>query len=304
GTSWPIDREMTARLLGFSRVWEVPQDAIGSRGLPQLAYLDLCKRLALAISKIAADLLLFTTWEFGYAHLGEAVSQRQHPITGSSVMAQKRNPDALELLRATGPEVIGLAGTAANLLTGLPMGYNRDTREIKEWSALGFSKTLSALGILRTTLLTLRVDKDRMLEAVRANYSSTTDLADMVAQRSGVGYRRIYPIIGGLVDTMMEESRPLHTLRAGEIIEAAARAGIELSITDNQVAEALDPQLAVALRAHIGGAAPVEMVSMLASRADTLAQHRDWIGEQRSHLHKAKAGTLSQVSALSQGSIV
>src|SRR5919201_453220 len=63
GTSWPVDRELTDRLLGFSRVWEVPQDAISSRGLPQLAYLDVCKVLALEIGKIAADLLLFTTWE-------------------------------------------------------------------------------------------------------------------------------------------------------------------------------------------------------------------------------------------------
>ena len=148
GTSWPIDRELTARLLGFGRVWEVPQDAIASRGLPQLAYMDVCKRLALTASKLGADLLLFTTWEYGYVQLGEAVAQRLHPITGSSVMAQKKNPDALELIRATGHEVVGLASMAAHLLAGLPMGYNRDTREIKEWSALCFDKTLAALSTL------------------------------------------------------------------------------------------------------------------------------------------------------------
>ena len=238
GTLWPIDRQYTADLLGFSRVWEVPQDAIASRGLPQLAYLDVCKRLALTTSKIAADLLLFTTWEYGYVELGEAIAQRLHPITGSSVMAQKKNPDALELLRATGHEVIGLSGLATHLLAGLPMGYNRDTREIKEWSALGFDKTLSALSTLTATIATLSVNRERMLQAVRDNYSSTTDLADTIALKSGIGYRQIYAIIGGLVNSLIEQGKPLYTLTAGEIIAAAASAGLNVQLTDVEVQDA------------------------------------------------------------------
>ena len=122
-------------------------------------------------------------------------------------MAQKKNPDALELLRATGHEVIGLAATAAHVLAGLPMGYNRDTRELKEWSALGFDKTLAAVGILRATLATLGVNQERMAAAVRANYSATTDLADAMAQRTGVGYRQIYAVVGKLVDGLIERGR-------------------------------------------------------------------------------------------------
>src|SRR5205814_2418094 len=144
-------------------------------------------------------------WEFGYVRLGEAISRRLHPITGSSVMPQKKNPDALELLRATGHELIGLASTAAHLLAGLPLGYNRDTREIKEWSALGFDKTLAALHTLKTTLATLSIERGRMLDSVRENYSCATDLADMVAQQSGVGYRQVYSIVGKMVDSMIEE---------------------------------------------------------------------------------------------------
>jgi argininosuccinate lyase len=289
GTSWPIDRPLVARLLGFSRVWEVPQDAIASRGLPQLAYLDVCKRMALSTSKIAADLLLFTTWEYRYVHLGEAVAQRLHPITGSSVMAQKRNPDALELLRATGQEVIGLAATAAHLLAGLPMGYNRDTREIKEWSALGFEKTHAALTTMRTLISTLSVDRERMLEAVKANYSSTTDLADMVAQRSGVGYRQIYAVIGKLVDALIEQGRPLTDLTAEDIAGAAAEAGLSVVVTAEQVQEGLDPALAVAARKHVGGAAPAEMSRMLAGRGDSLSEHLAWAAERRARIDEARA---------------
>ena len=298
GTSWPIDRPLVARLLGFSRVWEVPQDAIGSRGFPQLAYLDVCKRLALSTGKIAADLLLFTTWEYNYVHLGEAVAQRLHPITGSSVMAQKRNPDALELLRATGQEVIGLASMAAHLLAGLPMGYNRDTREIKEWSALGFEKTHAALTTLRTTLSTLTINRERMMEAVKANYSSTTDLADMVAQRSGVGYRQIYKVIGGLVDALIEQGRPLSDLTAADIARATAEAGLSVSITDEQVREALDPALAVAARKHVGGAAPVEMARMLSERADRLQEHLAWASVCRVRIDEARARTAEVAMSL------
>ncbi len=298
GTSWPIDRALTAHLLGFGMVWEVPQDAISSRGLPQLAYLDICKLQALTVSKIAADLLLFTTWEYGYIHLGEAVAQRLHPITGSSIMAQKKNPDALELLRATGHEVIGLAGMAAHLLAGLPMGYNRDTREIKEWSALGFDKTLGALSVLRITLRTLSVNRERMAQAVRDNYSSTTDLADMIAQQSGVGYRQVYSVVGRLVDGMIEEGRPLQSLSGAEIARAAGDAGLMINLTDEQVQEALDPQRAVARRKHTGGAAPEEMARMLKSRREALAADFRWIEERRGRIEQARAKTLARAAAL------
>ncbi len=298
GTSWPIDREFTAQLLGFGRVWEVPQDVIGSRGLPQLAYLDVCKRLALTVSKMVADLLLFTTWEYGYIELGEAVAQRLHPITGSSVMAQKKNPDALELLRATGQEVIGIAATAGHLLAGLPMGYNRDSREIKEWTALGFDKTLAALSTVSTTLSTLSVNRERMLQAVRDNYSSTTDLADVVAQQSGVGYRQVYGIVGRIVDAMIEEGRPLHSITAEQIRAGAEAVGVKIEVSEEQVREALDPEWAVTKRKHVGGAAPDEMARMLEARRSALGKHSHWIVEQRERIASARRGTGALAKAL------
>lgn len=288
GTSWPIDRAMTANLLGFGRVWEVPQDAISSRGLPQLAYLDVCKNIALTLSKLTADLLLFTTWEYGYLRLGEAVAQRLHPITGSSVMPQKRNPDALELLRATTQEIVGVAGAASNLLVGLPMGYNRDTRQIKEWSALGFGKTGEALGMLNTVLSTVWVDRDRMLHAVKANYSSSTDLADAVAQASGVGYRQVYAVVGKLVDSLIQDDQPLYSITAEMINEAARQDGHALEITGEQVQAALDPYRAVEARTHIGGSASAEMSRLLASRQELLGRYSQWREQTEEHIVHAR----------------
>jgi argininosuccinate lyase len=299
GTSWPIDRALTAHLLGFARVWEVPQDAIGARGLAQLTYLDACKLLTLSIGKLAQDLLLFTTWEYGYLELGSAVAQRLHPITGSSVMAQKKNPDALELLRATAPEVAGLAGLVANLLGNLPMGYNRDSREVKEWVALGLDKTEAALTTLQTVLTTLQPNIDRMAAAVAANYSSTTDLADYLAQQSGVGYRQMYAVVGGLVDQAIQASQPLTTLTAAAIMAAAAERDLAITVTDVEVQAALDPSTAVARRTHIGGAAPAEMARLLTARAGQQAAARAWAAARRDRLAAARALTSRELRVAS-----
>jgi len=202
-------------------------------------------------------------------------------------------------LRATGHEVIGLAATAAHVLAGLPMGYNRDTREIKEWSALGFDKTLAALGILRVTLSTLGVDQDRMLAAVRANYSSTTDLADLVAQRNGVGYRQVYAIIGRLVDGLIEAEQPLESLSAEAIVEAARTAGLSIQVTDTEVQEALDPARALHARRHIGGAAPDEMARLLAARQAALETHDAWATVQQDRIAAARAETRARIAGLS-----
>lgn len=298
GTSWPIDRLLTSQLLGFSRVWEVPQDAIASRGLPQLAYLDVCKNTALTLSKLTADLLLFTTWEYGYLRLGDSVAQRLHPITGSSVMPQKRNPDALEILRASCHEIISIAATASHLLAGLPMGYNRDTRQMKEWASLGFTKTREAVGMLSTVLSTVWVDRARMLDAARANYSSTTDLADMIAQVSGVGYRQVYAVVGRLVDSFIEQNLPLHTITAEAINDAACDAGIALAVTDAELAAALDPAQAIAARTHIGGSAPAEMVRLLEARRQQLTRHQEWHEQTQALLNSARQATLDRANSL------
>ena len=199
--------------------------------------------------------------------------------------------------------MIGLAATAAHLLAGLPMGYNRDTREIKEWSALGFDKTLSALSTLRITLATLTVDHERMLEAVRNNYSSTTDLADAVAQQTGVGYRQIYAIIGRVVDRAIEAGKPLYTVSAQEIVQEAEEAGVHIAITEEQVQQALDPARAVALRKHTGGANPTEMSRLLTIRMSTLADHKQWVAERHAQIDAARQETQARAASLTSAEL-
>jgi argininosuccinate lyase len=165
--------------------------------------------------------------------------------------------------------------------------------------ALGFDKTEAALSTLGTVLTTLQANTGRMAEAAAANYSATTDLADALAQQTGVGYRQMYGIIGGLVDRAIGEHRPLTTLTAATITAAAAERSLPITITDAAVQAALDPSAAIARRTHIGGAAPAEMARLLAARADAQAAARAWATTRQTRIAAARTATRTQLLAVS-----
>jgi len=288
GTSWPLDREFTTKLLGFSQVWEIPQDAISSRGFVQLGYLTGLGKICLVTSKLAQDLLLFNTFEYGMIGLGDEVAQRMHPITGSSVMAQKKNPDVLELIRSTAPQVIGYANIVAKILDSLPMGYNRDSREVKEYIDLGLTKTKAMIKTLEKVLTTIKIDKKKMLDAVEGNYSLTTDLADFISHKSGVGYRLIYKIVGQVVDEAINNGKLLKEVKAKEIINKAAAFDIKLQLTDKEILKTIDPQTILEKRKHIGGSSSQSMNESLNKVKKEIKDIGYWLKNQTKVSEKAK----------------
>lgn len=277
GTSWLLDREFTAKYLGFSKVWEMPQDAVGSRGFVQLGYLSACSEVCLVASKLDEDLILFNTFEYGMVELGDEVSQRMHSITGSSVMPQKKNPDALEIIRATTPQVIGFWSIMANILSSLPMGYNRDSRESKEYIHLGLIKTTELVKTLQKVIATLKINKGRMLELAISNYSLTTDLADFISQKTKIGYRLIYQIVGQVVEKAIERGKPLNQISAAEIIQKAAEFNLEIKLTDKEIAQALDPKLVVSKRNNVGGSSGASMAKILTDAEKNIKKQQSWV---------------------------
>lgn len=296
GTSWPLDREFTTKLLGFGKVWDITLDAISSRGFAQLGYMNAMAQISIVASKINQDLLLFNTFEYGIVELGEDVAQRMHPITGSSVMAQKKNPDALEIIRSTSSQIIGISGILANILQSLPSGYNRDAREIKEYIDLGTNKTKSVISTLCKVISSLKFDEKRMLELVFANYSLTTDLADYVSQKSGVGYRIIYKIIGSLVDEAIEKNKQLADIGAGDIVKKGREMGVQLKLTDDEIKKAIDPVLVIERRKHTGGSSKIAFLKSVKNSYDALKKEKNWIVERQKIINTAKAKTASAVS--------
>lgn len=287
GTSWSLDREFTAKYLGFSKVWEMPQDAIGSRGFAQLGYLSALSEICLVSSKINEDLILFNTYEYGMMELGDEIAQRMHSITGSSVMAQKKNPDALELIRSTAPQVIGSWSIVANILNSLPMGYNRDSRESKEYIHLGLNKTAAVVKTLQKIIATLKCNKKRMLELATSNYSLTTDLADYISQKTKVGYRLIYKIVGQVVDEAIEKGKSLDQILAAEIIQKATEFNLKINLTDKEIVQALDPKIVIEKRNNAGGSSKISMLKILKNAEKNIQKQKSWVQSEQGKIDLA-----------------
>ncbi|MCB0319695.1 MAG: argininosuccinate lyase [Bdellovibrionales bacterium] len=298
GTSWPIDRSFTADLLGFSAVWSLPLDAISHRGFFQFELLQALALGGVTLSRVASDLLQYTTFEYGLVDLGDNVAQRLHPITGSSVMAQKRNPDALELMRAAGNQINGSCVAAFELLSGLPAGYNRDSRELKEYVEVGIRKFTSGIEVLSQVVTTLQVKSDRMESLVRQNYSLTTDLADFVAQKSGVPYRKVYKIVGQAVDELIRSGRSLEELEAKRLTEIATELGSKVELTNKDLQEVLVPSEALARRAHIGGTSSETTMQIIEGEEVFLQGYRERRLQWEKRVSDAQVRTQKAISVL------
>jgi argininosuccinate lyase len=236
--------------------------------------------------------MLFTTFEFGIAKLGENTAQRMHPITGSSVMAQKKNPDALELVRATAPQVTGYAQIVGNILSGLPFAYNRDSREVKEYIQAGFSKTHAMLECLIQILATVTFDEKKSHALVLKNYSLTTDLADFISQKTRIGYRSVYKIIGEIVAEAIQEQKLITQIGAEEINKKAKTYGIRLKITDEDIGHALD---ITNIMKRFSTAANTKLYK---KSKNIIHGFSSWSQEKKKHIHSAHTKTHVIASSL------
>jgi argininosuccinate lyase len=276
GTSWPLDRELTARLLGFARVELNTAAAVGSRGECEAEILGGLAMFGLHLSKLAQDLLLMTTYEYRYVSLNEAAAPRKGAITGSSVMPQKKNPDVFELLRAQASKLYALHFEALEVLKGLPLGYNRDSRETKESIARGLDLAEGALRQLAFLLPCLDVDKERMRKAVCGNFSLATDLADALARQSGLPYRRVYHLVGDWVKEAIAEGRTFDQLRAEELVAFALARGLSLELSSADYGAIVDPLEALTRRDNLGSPAPRRGAEMIGVFRADLAERAAW----------------------------
>ena len=297
GTSWPIDRRITTDLLGFKDTWEVTLDAISNRGVFQHELLGACSLLALSISRIAHDLMLFSTHEYGMVEFGNSVAQRLHPITGSSVMAQKRNPDAIELLRAFATQMGGLQQSTYGLLSGTPSGYNRDGREVKEYIASGISKTKTALQVLGKVFSEISFNEERMLQMVRSNYSLTTDLADYLAQLSNEPYRIVYKIVGRTVDQLMESGQSLEEIQIEKLNAIAAEFKIRFAISQAELISVIDPHKAIQRRKSIGSPNKEIVIDGFNRRERKKSDNRNWL---KAHLERIASARTKTEQAINE----
>ncbi len=204
GTTYPIDRGMTARTLGFYEVCSNSLDGVSDRDF----LIELCSALSLVmmhLSRFSEEIILWCSWEFKFLELDDAFS------TGSSIMPQKKNPDIAELVRGKCGRVYGDLMTLLTMMKGLPLAYNKDMQEDKEAVFDAIDTVKQCLSTFAPMLATAKVLKDNMLKAAGKGFINATDLADYLVKK-GVAFRTAYKITGELVALCIEKGETLETL--------------------------------------------------------------------------------------------
>ncbi|MBR5379993.1 MAG: argininosuccinate lyase [Clostridia bacterium] len=201
GTTFPIDRDMTAKSLGFDGACPNSLDGVSDR--------DFCVELAGALalimthlSRFSEEIILWCSWEFKFVELDDAFS------TGSSIMPQKKNPDIAELTRGKAGRAIGNLVTLLTMLKGLPLAYNKDLQEDKEAIFDSFDTAVMALTVFSPMLETMRVRTDNMRAAAAKGFINATDCADYLCAK-GLPFRSAYKIVGELVAYLIAEGKTL-----------------------------------------------------------------------------------------------
>jgi len=266
-TSFPINRKRTADLLGFSGVQENSIDAVGSRDfvLETSANLTL---LAVDISRMAEDLILWSAPEFGTVDLPEGFAFT------SSIMPQKKNPDVLEVVRARMSQVLGNFVASATTMKALPSGYNLDLQELtpKLWESL--ETVAASLCILSELTKNLKVTENVFGKPV-LEFSTTTELANMLVKKYDVPFRASHRIVGAVVKALLDKKLTLSKLTP-ELLNKTAKdvAGITLDVKLADIKDSADPKKFVESHKATGGPAPSEVKRMLKNRKQLTAQSK------------------------------
>jgi len=233
GTSYPINREMTAKALGFRAPMANTMDAIAARDFV-LEFLSACAICAVNLSRLAEELVLWSTAQFGYIRLSDSYT------TGSSIMPQKKNPDAAELVRAKSGRVTGSLMQMLMVMKALPLTYNKDMQEDKAAVFDTFDTLVLCLKAMSGMIGGMQVNHGRMLADAENGYSTATDLADWLVKHLGLPFREAHHVTGAIVKLAERKGVKLHELALADLqaIEPRITANIRDSLSVNSAVTA------------------------------------------------------------------
>ena len=261
GTSFPIDRQATAKALGFDKPTDNSLDSVSDRDfiLETLAAASIC---AVHLSRFAEEIVLWSTPQFGFITLSDKFT------TGSSIMPQKRNPDAAELTRAKVGRIAGAFQSLLIVMKGLPLAYSKDMQEDKEVAFDALDSLGLAIAATTGMVEDMQPQEKAMLAAAGGGYSTATDLADWLVRVLKMPFRDAHHVTGRIVAAAEAQNLPLDKL------PLAAMQAVEQRLTGD-VFSVLSPEKSVASRVSHGGTAPQNVLKMA----------QDW----RKRLEKAPA---------------
>jgi argininosuccinate lyase len=244
GTSYPIDRTYTAKLLGFDAVSENSLDAVSDRDFA-IEFTAAAALLMTHLSRMSEELVIWSSRQFDFIELSDAF------CTGSSIMPQKKNPDVPELVRGKTGRVTGSLVTLLTLMKAQPLAYNKDNQEDKEPLFDALDTVLGSLRVFADMLPAMQLKRANMTAAAASGFSTATDLADYLV-RKGVPFRDAHEVVGKAVRQALDSGRDLPQLSLEDFRALSAR-------IEKDVYEVLTPEGSVRARAHTGGTAPAQV---------------------------------------------
>ncbi len=257
GSPFPIDRHATAKALGFDGPMANSLDGVSDRdfALEALSAASIC---AIHLSRFAEEIVLWTTPQFGFIKLSDAFT------TGSSIMPQKKNPDAAELVRAKAGRVFAALTSLTIVMKGLPLAYGKDMQEDKVPTFEAFDALDLSLLAMTGMIDDLEPDTERMAAAAGAGYSTATDLADWLVRETGLPFRDAHHVTGAAVKRAEQLGLDLADLPLAELV------ALNPAITA-KVYDVLTPAASVASRMSYGGTAPAQVLKQVARWKEALA---------------------------------
>ncbi|KPF44918.1 argininosuccinate lyase [Rhizobium sp. AAP43] len=250
GTGYPIDRHMTAKALGFREPTRNSIDTVSDRDFA-LEFLSIASIAAVHLSRLAEEIVIWSTPQFGFIRLSDAFS------TGSSIMPQKKNPDAAELVRAKTGRINGSLIALLTVMKGLPLAYSKDMQEDKEQVFDAAESLELAIAAMTGMVTDMTIRTDKMKAAAGSGYSTATDLADWLVREAGLPFRDAHHATGHAVALAEKKGCDLAELSLEEL------QGINAAITAD-VFNVLTVEASVASRKSFGGTAPDEVRKQIA----------------------------------------
>jgi argininosuccinate lyase len=256
GTSFPINRDWTARQLGFDRPMANSLDAVSDRDFA-LEFLSCCMMAGLHLSRLAEEIIVWASQPYGFVKLPDAYS------TGSSIMPQKRNPDAAELVRAKAGLFLAALQRLGIIMKGLPLAYSKDMQDDKVPVFNAYDTMVLCLAAMTGMVESISFDTARMRDAAGAGFSTATDLADWLVRVAGVPFREAHHITGRAVAAAEQTGCGLAELSLGALQAIDAR-------IDAGVFDVLSIDASAASRTSYGGTAPDNVRAAVAAAKDEL----------------------------------
>lgn len=282
GTSFPIDRMITTKLLGFQDVHLHALDATSSRDF-MMEVLNANAILQTHFSRLAEEFILWSSWEFRTLTLDDGFAM------GSSMMPQKKNPGPLELMRGRAGRIIGYSTAGMVMMKGLPSGYNRDFHEEKEILVSSLELILRAADVIPPLVNTTTINTDRMKEISSANFANATELANYLVHKHQQPFRHAHDIVGTLVGKLYRSGKDFMS-DFETCVAHLKEHGIVA--TNEEIRNVLDPQKVMMTYNSLGGTGNKSVLSMLDKFRDDLREKKSELEKDKKRVEEARSKCL------------